>query len=131
MSTDAVIVSKARTPIGKANREALNDTLGIELGSDAIRHALVRAGLASGEVEEVTLGTARPEGTTGMNIGRTTALWAGLPVQTADETVNQHTIVHLEGDAWLQEHVPGLHQTMIQTAETVARRYGITGTLLR
>ncbi|HEV8674272.1 MAG TPA: acetyl-CoA C-acyltransferase [Methylomirabilota bacterium] len=86
---DAVIVSTARTPIGKAYRGAFNNTHGATLGGHVIRHAVERARLEPGEVEDVILGCAMPEGATGHNIARQSALRAGLPVTTAGVTVNR------------------------------------------
>jgi acetyl-CoA C-acetyltransferase len=87
--TEAVIVSTARTPIGKAYRGAFNDTHGATLAGHVIRHAVERAGLEPGEVEDVILGCALPEGATGQNIARQAALRAGLPVTTGGVTVNR------------------------------------------
>jgi acetyl-CoA C-acetyltransferase len=87
--TDAVIVSTARTPIGKAYRGAFNNTHGAVLGGHVIKHAVERARLEPGEVEDVILGCAMPEGATGHNIARQSALRAGLPVTTAGVTVNR------------------------------------------
>ena len=86
---DAVIVSTARTPIGKAYRGAFNNTHGAVLGGHVIRHAVERAGVEPGEVEDVILGCAMPEGATGGNIARQAALRAGLPVTTAGTTINR------------------------------------------
>lgn len=86
---DAVIVSTARTPIGKAYRGAFNNTHGAVLGGHVIRHAVERAGLEPAEVEDVVMGCALPEGATGQNIARQAALRAGLPVTTAGMTVNR------------------------------------------
>ena len=86
---DAVIVSTARTPIGKAYRGAFNNTHGAVLGGHVIRHAVERAGLDPTEVEDVVMGCALPEGATGQNIARQAALRAGLPVTTAGMTVNR------------------------------------------
>jgi acetyl-CoA C-acetyltransferase len=86
---DAVIVSTARTPIGRAYRGAFNNTHGAALGGHVIQHAVQRAGLEPGEVEDVILGCALPEGATGHNIARQSALRAGLPVTTAGVTVNR------------------------------------------
>jgi acetyl-CoA C-acetyltransferase len=86
---EAVIVSTARTPIGRAYRGAFNNTHGAVLGGHVIRHAVERAGLEPGEVEDVILGCALPEGATGQNIARQAALRAGLPVTTAGVTVNR------------------------------------------
>jgi acetyl-CoA C-acetyltransferase len=87
--TEAVIVSTARTPIGKAYRGAFNNTHGATLAGHAIRHAVARAGIDPGEVEDVILGCAMPEGATGDNIARQAALRAGLPVTTSGATVNR------------------------------------------
>src|SRR5687767_7203474 len=86
---DAVIVSTARTPIGRAYRGAFNNTHGAMLGGHVIKHAVERAKIEPGEVEDVILGCAMPEGATGHNIARQAALRAGLPVTTAGTTVNR------------------------------------------
>jgi len=86
---DAVIVSTARTGIGKAYRGAFNNTHGATLAGHVIHHAVQRARLEPGEVEDVILGCAMPEGATGHNIARQSALRAGLPVTTAGTTVNR------------------------------------------
>jgi acetyl-CoA C-acetyltransferase len=86
---DAVIVSTARTPIGKAYRGAFNNTHGAVLGGHVIGHAVQRAGIDPGEVEDVILGCALPEGATGQNIARQSALRAGLPVTSGGVTVNR------------------------------------------
>ena len=87
--SDAVIVSTARTPIGKAYRGAFNNTHGATLAGHVVKHAVERAGLEPGEVEDVILGCAMPEGATGDNIARQAALRAGLPVTTSGVTVNR------------------------------------------
>jgi acetyl-CoA C-acetyltransferase len=86
---DAVIVSTARTPIGRAYRGAFNNTHGAVLGGHVISHAVQRAGLEPGEVEDVILGCALPEGATGQNVARQSALRAGLPVTTGGTTINR------------------------------------------
>jgi acetyl-CoA C-acetyltransferase len=86
---EAVIVSTARTPIGKAYRGAFNNTEAPTLGGHAVRHAVERAGLEPGEVEDVIMGCALPQGSQGRNIARLTALSAGLPVTTAAMTVDR------------------------------------------
>jgi acetyl-CoA C-acetyltransferase len=86
---EAVIVSTARTPIGRAYRGAFNNTHGATLAGHVIGHAVQRAGLEPGEVEDVIMGCAMPEGATGQNIARQAALRAGLPVTTAGVTVNR------------------------------------------
>jgi acetyl-CoA C-acetyltransferase len=161
---EAVIVSTARTPIGKAHRGAFNATHGSTLGAHVIQHAIGRAGVDPGEVEEVIFGVGRAEGTTGGNIARQSAIRAGLPVsstglvvsracgsglqaiavaaqrvmvdrvpvlvaggmESISLTVNEHTNQYMAREPWLVEHRPSLYHTMIQTAETVARRYGIS-----
>src|SRR5712691_11722348 len=160
--TDAVIVSTARTGLAKSWRGALNLTHGATLGAHAVRAAVERARLDPAEVEDVLMGCALPEGTTGGNIARQIALRAGLPVTTAGATVNRfcssglqtiamaaHRVLvdgvpvlvaggvesiscvqneanrHMARDPWLVEHKPAIYDTMLQTAETVARRYGI------
>jgi acetyl-CoA C-acetyltransferase len=87
--TNAVIVSTARTPIGKAYRGAFNDTNGHTLGAHVIAHAVERAGIGKDEVEDVVMGCANPEGATGLNIARQAALKAGLPVTSSAFTVNR------------------------------------------
>jgi len=160
---EAVIVSTARTPIGRAMRGAFNMTHGAEMGGHAVRHAVQRAGLDAGDVEEVVLGCANPEGATGGNIARQAALRAGLSTGTAAMTVNRfcssglqaiaiaaNRVVcdgvpaavagglenislvqttlnrHMYRDAWLEDHEPAIYMPMIETADIVAARYGIT-----
>jgi acetyl-CoA C-acetyltransferase len=128
-----------------------------------VRAAVERAKIDPGEVEDVIMGCALPEGTTGGNIARQIALRAGLPVTTAGTTVNrfcssglqsiamaaQRVIVdrvpvmvaggvesiscvqnegnrHMARDPWLLEHKPAIFDSMLQTAENVAKRYGIS-----
>ena len=160
---EAVIVSTARTPIGKAYRGAFNNTHGAELGAHALGHALSRAKLAPGEVEDVLMGCALPEGATGGNIARQIAIRAGCPVSVAGATINrfcssgmqtiamaaqrvivdnvpvmaagglesvslvqnEHKNEFRANDPWIEQHKPALYDTMLQTAETVAARYGI------
>jgi acetyl-CoA C-acetyltransferase len=86
---DAVIVSTARTPIGRAYRGAFNNTHGAVLGGHVISHAVQRAGLEPGEIEDAIMGCALPEGATGQNVARQSALRAGLPVTTGGVTVNR------------------------------------------
>ncbi len=86
---EAVIVSTARTPIGKAYRGAFNNAHGATLAAHVVRHAVERARLEPDEVEDVILGCAMPEGATGGNIARQAALRAGLPVTTSGMTVNR------------------------------------------
>ncbi len=86
---EAVIVSTARTPIGKAYRGAFNDTHGAVMGAHVIGHAVRRAGIEPAEVEDVIMGCGLPEGATGTNIARQSAILAGLPVTTSGTTVNR------------------------------------------
>lgn len=160
---EAVIVSTARTPIGKAFRGAFNNTHGAVLAGHAISHAVARSGLDPAEIEDAIIGCGLPEGATGQNIARLAAVRAGLPVSTAGTTVNrfcssglqtismaaQRVIVdgvpamvaggvesisltqanlnkiHLT-EAWLMAHKPALWMSMIETADIVAQRYGIS-----
>ena len=160
---DAVIVSTARTPIGKAQRGAFNNTHGADLGGHAIRAALERAGLDGSTVEDVVMGCANPEGATGGNIARQAALRAGIPPTASAMTVNRFCSSGLQAmalaagrivndgapvavagglesislvqfhmnqfhyrDQWLTEHKPDVYMPMIQTADNVAGRYGIS-----
>src|SRR5262249_40078745 len=87
--TEAVIVSTARTPIGKAFRGAFNMTHGATMGGHVVKHAVARAGLEPGEVDDVVLGCATPEKATGSNIARLSAIRAGMPVTVSGVTVNR------------------------------------------
>ena len=80
---EAVIVSTARTPIGKAFRGAFNDTEAPVLSGHAVREAVRRAGIEGGEVEDLVLGCATQQGTQGYNIGRLTVVTGGLPQEVA------------------------------------------------
>ena len=161
--TDAVIVSTARTPIGRAVRGGFNITHGADLGGHVIAHAVKRAGIEPGDVEDVTLGCGTPEGATGGNIARQAALRAGLPVTAAGQTVNRFCSSGLQAIAiaarsiivdgvpvavggglesislaqmtmnrshyandWLLENKPAIYMPMIETADIVAKRYGIS-----
>ncbi len=161
---EAVIVSTARTPIGKAYRGAFNDTTAPMLAGHAIAHAIARAGVDPGEVDDVVLGAALQQGTTHMNIGRTAALRAGLPVTVAGQSVDRQCASGLMGiaiaakqiiadgmtvtvgggveqislvqnermntdrwhDPWLMKNLPSTYASMIETAEVVAARYGVS-----
>ncbi|MDH5242092.1 MAG: acetyl-CoA C-acyltransferase [Gammaproteobacteria bacterium] len=160
----AVIVSTARTPIGKAYRGAFNNTEAPTLGGHAVKQAVLRAGLDPEEVEDVIMGCAMPQGTQGANVARLIALAAGLPVTTAGMTVDRQcssgmmaialaakTIVSdgvdimvgggLESISLVQNENMNLYRAkdprllavhkdvympMIDTAEVVAKRYGIS-----
>jgi len=158
---EAVIVSTARTPIGKAYRGAFNNTEGPSLAAHAIRAAVARAGLEGGEIEDVTLGCALTQGSTGVNIARHAAIAAGLPVSVAGATVDRqcasglsaisiaaHQVVHegvditlaggldsislVQNENWnayryKDPSVPeNYYMSMLETAEVVAERYGIS-----
>jgi acetyl-CoA C-acetyltransferase len=86
---EAVIVSAARTPIGRAFRGAFNQTPGATLAGHVVRHAMDRAGISPAEVDDVVIGSGLPEGATGNNIGRTAALRAGCPVTVSGSTVSR------------------------------------------
>ena len=159
---DAVIVSTARTALAKSWKGAFNMTHGATLGGHALQAAIARAGIEPGEVEDVIIGCANPEGATGANIARQIALRGGCPVSTGGMTINrfcssglqtiataaqrilagegdiyaaggvesiscvqQEMNTHMLADPWLKEHKPELYWPMLQTAETVAKRYNI------
>lgn len=86
---EAVIVSTARTPIGKAFRGAFNQTHGVTLTGHVIEHAVARADVGLDEVEDVIIGCGFPEGATGFNLARQAAIRAGLPNTTAGTTINR------------------------------------------
>lgn len=96
---EAVIVSTARTPIGKAYRGAFNNTEGATLYGHAIEHAVKRAGIDGAEVEDVVMGTALQQGATGGNIARKALLRAGLPVQVAGTTIDRQCASGLQAIA--------------------------------
>jgi acetyl-CoA C-acetyltransferase len=160
----AVIVSTARSPIGKAYRGAFNDTQAQVLGGHAIAEAVQRAGIDPAEVGDVVMGCALQQGSTGFNVARQTALRAGLPATVAGMSIdrqcasglmaiataakeivvdgleiavaggvesislvqNEHYNSWRARDPWLVEHVPGLYMSMLETAEVVAERYGVS-----
>ena len=86
---ESVIVSTARTPIGKAYRGAFNDTQAQTLGGHAIAEALKRAKVEGAEVDDVVIGAAMQQGSTGYNLGRQAALRAGLPTSVAGMSVDR------------------------------------------
>jgi acetyl-CoA C-acetyltransferase len=164
MTKEAVIVSTARTPIGKAYRGAFNDTDAPTLGGHAIAAAVERAGIDPAEVDDVVMGCAMQQGSSGFNIGRTAGVAAGLPssvsgmsmdrqcasgmiaIATAAKQVicdNMPIVIGagLESISLVQnEHRNGYRGTdpnvlarsehaymsMLDTAEIVAKRYGIS-----
>ena len=86
---EAVIVSTARTPIGRAYRGAFNDTQGQTLAGHVVAEAVRRAGIDPAEVEDVVLGAALQQGSTGYNVARQAAIRAGLPVSVAGMTIDR------------------------------------------
>ena len=86
---DALIVSTARTPIGKAYRGAFNATLGQEIAGHAVRHAVSRAGIEGAEVTDVVMGAALQQGSTGTNIARQAAIRAGLGTSVAGMSLDR------------------------------------------
>ncbi len=161
---DVVILSTARTPIGKAYKGALNDTSGAMLAAHAIGHALARSGIEAAEIEDVFLGCGLPEGTTGLNVARRAAILAGIPVTAAGATIDRQCASGLQAiatlgnairhggvvagvaggvesislvqtermhthrlvDERLAELKPAVYMDMVDTAEIVARRYGVS-----
>lgn len=161
---EAVIVSTARTPIGKAYRGAFNNTQGQELAGHAIAAAVKRAGIDGALVEDVILGCALQQGSTGGNVARQALLRAGLPVTVSGMSMDRQCssglmaiataakqIVHdgmqiaigggvesislvqndklnkfRVADPWLVKNIPQIYMTMIETAEIVAERYGVS-----
>jgi acetyl-CoA C-acetyltransferase/acetyl-CoA acyltransferase len=97
--TDAVIVSTARTPIGKAYKGALNNTEGATMLGHAISAALSKAKIEGAEVEDVVMGCAMQQGTTGTNIARKALLRAGLPVSVAGTTIDRQCASGLQAIA--------------------------------
>lgn len=160
----AVIVSTARTPIGRAYRGAFNDTQPQTLGGHVIAEAAKRAGVVLDEIEDVIIGAALQQGAQGFNLARQSALAAGLPTSVAGMTVDrqcssglmalataakqiiddqmqivvgggvesislvqtQHANRHRAKDPNLIARIPTLYMAMIETAEIVADRYGIS-----
>jgi acetyl-CoA C-acetyltransferase len=86
---EAVIVSTARTGLAKSLRGGFNMTHGAAMTGHAIKHAIARAGIDAGQVEDVYIGAGQPEGATGANVARNAAIWAGCPVTTSGTTVNR------------------------------------------
>jgi acetyl-CoA C-acetyltransferase len=95
----AVIVSTARTPIGKAYRGAFNDTSGPTLGAHALKAAAQRAKVEPGEIEDVVMGCAMQQGTTGGNFARQVAIRAGFPVSIAGTTIDRQCASGLQAIA--------------------------------
>lgn len=161
---DAVIVATARTPIGKAYRGTFNNTEAPTLAAHAIREAVARSGADPAEVEDVILGCAMQQGSSGQNIARQALLAAGLPVSVAGMSVdrqcssgmmaiaiaarqvlednmpvvvgggvesislvqNEHYNQYRASDPAVVTAAPDIYMSMLETAEVVARRYGIS-----
>jgi acetyl-CoA C-acetyltransferase len=159
---DALIVSTARTPIGKAYRGAFNATTPQALAGHAIEHAVARAKVDPGEINDCLFGAALQQGATAGNIARQAAVRAGLPVTVAGMSMDRQCAsgmmaiataakqVVLDGvdvaigggvesismvqtqdmrvapDGWLMKNKPAIYMSMLETAETVAARYGIS-----
>ena len=87
--SEAVVVSTARTPIGKAYRGSFNNTSPVTMAGHAIAQAVHRAGIEPGEVEDVWMGCGFPEGAQGQNVARHASIRAGIPVSAAAATVNR------------------------------------------
>ena len=87
--SEAVIVSTARTPIGKAFRGLFNNTKSPTMASFAIKAAVERAGVDPAEIEDLVMGTAMPCGTAGWNLGRMAALASGLPLTVSGTTMDR------------------------------------------
>src|SRR3984893_5874076 len=99
MTTEAVIVSTARTGVGKAYRGALNDTEGPTMAGHVMAEAVKRAGIAPAEVEDVVMGCAMQQGTMVMNVARKGAIRAGLPVTVAGTTIDRQCASGLQAIA--------------------------------
>src|ERR1700733_6235521 len=103
--TEAVIVSAARTGLAKSVRGGFNMTHGAVMGGHAIRHAIAKAGIAPEDVEDVYMGCAEPEGATGHNIARLSAIRGGCPVTTAGATINRFCSSGLQAIACAAQQV--------------------------
>ncbi|WP_050928148.1 acetyl-CoA C-acyltransferase [Aestuariivita boseongensis] len=158
---EAVIVSTARTGLAKSFRGSFNTTHGATMGGHVVEHAVKRAGIDPGEIEDVAIGCGFPEGATGQNIARQIAMRAGLPISASGMTVNRFcssglqtvalaaNAITQEGagpmvaggvesislvqpqaksveEAWIAKNKPAIYMTMIETADIVAERYGVS-----
>ncbi|HEY7639691.1 MAG TPA: acetyl-CoA C-acyltransferase [Steroidobacteraceae bacterium] len=161
---EAVIVSTARTPIGKAYRGAFNNTQGQELIGHALAQAVKRAGIQPAEIEDIVVGCAMQQGSTGGNVARQGLLRAGFPVTVPGMSIDRQCSSGLmaiataakqivddgmqvtigagvesislvqndkmnrfrAADPWLVKNLPQIYMTMIETAEIVAERYGVS-----
>lgn len=102
---EAVIVSTARTGLAKSVRGGFNITHGAIMGGHAVKNAIARAGVDAKEVEDVFMGCALPEGATGNNIARASAIWAGCPVTTAGTTINRFCSSGLQSIAMAAQQI--------------------------
>ena len=102
---EAVIVSTARTGLAKSVRGGFNITHGAVMAGHAIQHAISNARLDPKEIEDVYLGCANPEGATGFNIARLSAIWAGCPVTTGGVTINRFCSSGLQAIAMAAQQV--------------------------
>ena len=102
---EAVIVSTARTPIGRAYRGAFNDTQAQQLGAHAVKHAVQRAGVDPAEIEDVVMGAALQQGSTGTNVARQIALAAGLPSTVPGMSLDRQCASGLMGIATAAKQV--------------------------
>ena len=102
---EAVIVSTARTGLAKSVRGGFNMTHGAVMGGHAVKHAIERAGIDPKDVEDVMMGCALPEGATGNNIARASAIWAGCPVSTAGTTINRFCSSGLQAIAMAAQQI--------------------------
>ncbi|WP_407540331.1 acetyl-CoA C-acyltransferase [Deinococcus radiomollis] len=132
---EAVIVSTARTPIGKAYRGYLNNTHGSDIGAHAVSHAVQRAGIDPSQIEDIIFGSGNPEGATGSNIARQIALRSGFPVTVAGTTVNRfcssglqtiamaaHSVRAGEGDVLVAGGLESISLTQNEHANTYKLR---------
>src|SRR3984957_5930098 len=102
---EAVIVSTARTGLAKSMRGGFNMTHGAVMAGHAIQHAIANAKVDPAEIEDVYLGCANPEGATGFNIARLSAIWAGCPVTTGGVTINRFCSSGLQAIAMAAQQV--------------------------
>ncbi|HUJ46367.1 MAG TPA: acetyl-CoA C-acyltransferase [Rhizomicrobium sp.] len=102
---EAVIVSTARTGLAKSVRGGFNITHGAVMAGHAIKNAIARAKIDPGEVEDVFVGCANPEGATGFNIARLSAIEAGCPVTTAGTTINRFCSSGLQAIASAAQYI--------------------------
>lgn len=102
---EAVIVSAVRTAVGKAPKGTLRNTRSDGMGAVAIKEAVARAGVEPALIEDVIMGCAFPEASQGMNVARTSAILAGLPVETSAMTVNRYCSSGLQTIALAAERI--------------------------